>query len=225
MTRFTAAYSVDTDDEDEVLDVIDEIVDGSGDNPFFVAFSSIEGSSIVIVSTELPVDCIDDVSPTPLIVALSEAERYGDDALWIEPTSNTEAVKEIERIVEECTVDEALNSPLSIRSEAHYKPISQLPPKKGAKRATDAIKRLVSSPPNREEREGPKPPQNPVKSVKKPSSTDTGGEAKEQRKARPMPGKSKSDSSKDMASVKAKARDRLDREINEVDNIMDEWTV
>ena len=105
MTRFTAAYSVDTDDEDEVLDVIDEIVDGSGDNPFFVAFSSIEGSSIVIVSTELPVDCIDDVSPTPLIVALSEAERYGDDALWIEPTSHTEAVKEIERIVEECTVD------------------------------------------------------------------------------------------------------------------------
>lgn len=224
MTRFTAAYSVDTDDEDEVLDVIDEIVDGSGDNPFFVAFSSIEGSSIVIVSTELPVDCIDDVSPTPLIVALSEAERYGDDALWIEPTSHTEAVKEIERIVEECTVDEALNSPLSIRSEAHYKPISQLPPKKGAKRATDAIKRLVSSPPTREEREGPKPPQKPVKSAKKASSADA-GEAKEQRKARPMPGKPKSDSSKDMASVKAKARDRLDREINEVDNIMDEWTV
>ena len=27
MTRFTAAYSVDTDDEDEVLDAIDEIVD------------------------------------------------------------------------------------------------------------------------------------------------------------------------------------------------------
>lgn len=224
MTRFTAAYSVDTDDEDEVLDVIDEIVDGSGDNPFFVAFSSIEGSSIVIVSTELPVDCIDDVSPTPLIVALSEAERYGDDALWIEPTSHTEAVKEIERIVEECTVDEALNSPLSIRSEAHYKPISQLPPKKGAKRATDAIKRLVSPPPTREEREGPKPSQNPVKSAKKASSPDTSGE-KEQRKARPMPGKQKSDSSKDMASVKAKARDRLDREITEVDNIMDEWTV
>lgn len=224
MTRFTAAYSVDTDDEDEVLDVIDEIVDGSGDNPFFVAFSSIEGSSIVIVSTELPVDCIDDVSPTPLIVALSEAERYGDDALWIEPTSHTEAVKEIERIVEECTVDEALNSPLSIRSEAHYKPISQLPPKKGAKRATEAIKRLVPSPPTREEREGPKPSQKPVKSAKKASSADA-GEAKEQRKARPMPGKPKSDSSKDMASVKAKARDRLDREINEVDNIMDEWTV
>lgn len=224
MTRFTAAYSVDTDDEDEVLDVIDEIVDGSGDNPFFVAFSSIEGSSIVIVSTELPVDCIDDVSPTPLIVALSEAERYGDDALWIEPTSHTEAVKEIEKIVEECTVDEALNSPLSIRSEAHYKPISHLPPKKGAKRATEAIKRLVSSPPTREEREGPKPPQKPVKSAKKASSADA-GEAKEQRKARPMPGKPKSDSSKDMASVKAKARDRLDREINEVDNIMDEWTV
>lgn len=224
MTRFTAAYSVDTDDEDEVLDVIDEIVDGSGDNPFFVAFSSIEGSSIVIVSTELPVDCIDDVSPTPLIVALSEAERYGDDALWIEPTSHTEAVKEIERIIEECTVDEALNSPLSIRSEAHYKPISQLPPKKGAKRATDAIKRLVSSPPTREEREGPKPSQKPVKSAKKASSADA-GEAKEQRKARPMPGKQKSDSSKDMASVKAKARDRLDREITEVDNIMDEWTV
>lgn len=224
MTRFTAAYSVDTDDEDEVLDVIDEIVDGSGDNPFFVAFSSIEGSSIVIVSTELPVDCIDDVSPTPLIVALSEAERYGDDALWIEPTSHTEAVKEIERIIEECTVDEALNSPLSIRSEAHYKPISQLPPKKGAKRATEAIKRLVASPPTREEREGSKPPQKPVKSAKKSSPADT-GEAKEQRKARPMPGKSKSDSSKDMASVKAKARDRLDREINEVDNIMDEWTV
>ena len=224
MTRFTAAYSVDTDDEDEVLDVIDEIVDGSGDNPFFVAFSSIEGSSIVIVSTELPVDCIDDVSPTPLIVALSEAERYGDDALWIEPTSHTEAVKEIERIVEECTVDEALNSPLSIRSEAHYKPISHLPPKKGTKRATDAIKRLVSSPPIREEGEGLKPSQNPVKSAKKASSSDTSGE-KEQRKARPMPGKPKSDSSKDMASVKAKARDRLDREINEVDNIMDEWTV
>lgn len=224
MTRFTAAYSVDTDDEDEVLDVIDEIVDGSGDNPFFVAFSSIEGSSIVIVSTELPVDCIDDVSPTPLIVALSEAERYGDDALWIEPTSHTEAVKEIERIVEECTVDEALNSPLSIRSEAHYKPISQLPPKKGAKRATEAIKRLVSSPPTQEEREGPKPSQKPVKSAKKASSADA-GEAKEQRKARPMPGKPKSDSSKDMASVKAKARDRLDRKINEVDNIMDEWTV
>lgn len=224
MTRFTAAYSVDTDDEDEVLDVIDEIVDGSGDNPFFVAFSSIEGSSIVIVSTELPVDCIDDVSPTPLIVALSEAERYGDDALWIEPTSHTEAVKEIERIVEECTVDEALNSPLSIRSEAHYKPISQLPPKKGAKRATEAIKRLVSSPPTREEGKGPKPPQKPIKSAKKASSADA-GEAKEQRKARPMPGKPKSDSSKDMASVKAKARDRLDREINEVDNIMDEWTV
>ena len=224
MTRFTAAYSVDTDDEDEVLDVIDEIVDGSGDNPFFVAFSSIEGSSIVIVSTELPVECIDDVSPTPLIVALSEAERYGDDALWIEPTSHTEAVKEIERIVEECTVDEALNSPLSIRSEAHYKPISQLPPKKGANRATDAIKRLVSSPPIREEGEGPKASQKPVKSAKKASSADT-SEAKEQRKARPMPGKPKSDSSKDMASVKAKARDRLDREINEVDNIMDEWTV
>ena len=224
MTRFTAAYSVDTDDEDEVLDVIDEIVDGSGDNPFFIAFSSIEGSSIVVVSTELPVDCIDDVSPTPLIVALSEAERYGDDALWIEPTSHTEAVKEIERIVEECTVDEALNSPLSIRSEAHYKPISHLPPKKGAKRATDAIKRLVSSPPIREEGEGLKPSQNPVKSAKKASSPDTSGE-KEQRKARPMPGKQKSDSSKDMASVKAKARDRLDREITEVDNIMDEWTV
>lgn len=224
MTRFTAAYSVDTDDEDEVLDVIDEIVDGSGDNPFFVAFSSIEGSSIVIVSTELPVDCIDDVSPTPLIVALSEAERYGDDALWIEPTSHTEAVKEIERIVEECTVDEALNSPLSIRSEAHYKPISQLPPKKGAKRATDAIKRLVSSPPIREEREGLKPSQKPVKSAKRASSANTSGE-KEQRKARPMPGKQKSDSSKDMAFVKAKARDRLDREITEVDNIMDEWTV
>ena len=224
MTRFTAAYSVDTDDEDEVLDVIDEIVDGSGDNPFFVAFSSIEGSSIVIVSTELPVDCIDGVSPTPLIIALSEAERYGDDALWIEPTSHTEAVKEIERIVEECTVDEALNSPLSIRSEAHYKPISQLPPKKGAKRATEAIKRLVASPHTREEREGPKPTQKPVKIAKKASSPDTSGE-KEQRKARPMPGKPKSDSSKDMASVKAKARDRLDREINEVDNIMDEWTV
>ena len=224
MTRFTAAYSVDTDDEDEVLDVIDEIVDGSGDNPFFVAFSSIEGSSIVIVSTELPVDCIDDVSPTPLIVALGEAERYGDDALWIEPTSHTEAVKEIERIVEECTVDEALNSPLSIRSEAHYKPISQLPPKKGAKRATEAIKRLVSSPPTREDGKGPKPPQKPIKSAKKASSPDTSGE-KEQRKARPMPGKQKSDSSKDMASVKAKARDRLDREITEVDNIMDEWTV
>lgn len=224
MTRFTAAYSVDTDDEDEVLDVIDEIVDGSGDNPFFVAFSSIEGSSIVIVSTELPVDCIDDVSPTPLIVALSEAERYGDDALWIEPTSHTEAVKEIERIVEECTVDEALNSPLSIRSEAHYKPISQLPPKKGAKRATEAIKRLVSSPPTREEGKGSNPPQKPVKSAKKASSADTSGE-KEQRKARPMPGKQKSDSSQDMASVKAKARDRLDREITEVDNIMDEWTV
>lgn len=225
MTRFTAAYSVDTDDEDEVLDVIDEIVDGSGDNPFFVAFSSIEGSSIVIVSTELPVDCIDDVSPTPLIVALSEAERYGDDALWIEPTSHTEAAKEIERIVEECTVDEALNSPLSIRSEAHYKPISHLPPKKGTKRATEAIKRLVSSPPTREEREGPKPPQKPVKSVKKASSPDTTSGEKDQRKARPMPGKQKSDSSKDMASVKAKARDRLDREITEVDNIMDEWTV
>lgn len=224
MTRFTAAYSVDTDDEDEVLDVIDEIVDGSGDNPFFVAFSSIEGSSIVIVSTELPVECIDDVSPTPLIVALSEAERYGDDALWIEPTSHTEAVKEIERIVEECTVDEALNSPLSIRSEAHYKPISQLPPKKGAKRATEAIKRLVSSPPIREEREGLKPSQKPVKSAKRASSANTSGE-KEQRKARPMPGKQKSDSSKDMASVKAKARDRLNREITEVDNIMDEWTV
>lgn len=224
MTRFTAAYSVDTDDEDEVLDVIDEIVDGSGDNPFFVAFSSIEGSSIVIVSTELPVECIDGVSPTPLIVALSEAERYGDDALWIEPTSHTEAVKEIERIIEECTVDEALNSPLSIRSEAHYKPISHLPPKKGAKRATEAIKRLVSSPPIREEREGPKSSQKPVKSAKKASSPDTSGE-KEQRKARPMPGKQKSDSSQDMASVKAKARDRLDREINEVDNIMDEWTV
>lgn len=224
MTRFTAAYSVDTDDEDEVLDVIDEIVDGSGDNPFFVAFSSIEGSSIVVVSTELPVDCIDDVSPTPLIVALSEAERYGDDALWIEPTSHTEAVKEIERIVEECTVDKALNSPLSIRSEAHYKPISHLPPKKGTKRATDAIKRLVSSPPTREEGKGLKPSQNPVKSAKKASSPDTSGE-KEQRKARPMPGKQKSDSSKDMASVKAKARDRLDREITEVDNIMDEWTV
>lgn len=224
MTRFTAAYSVDTDDEDEVLDVIDEIVDGSGDNPFFVAFSSIEGSSIVIVSTELPVDCIGDASPTPLIIALSEAERYGDDALWIEPTSHTEAVKEIERIVEECTVDEALNSPLSVRSEAHYKPISQLPPKKGAKRATDAIKRLVSSPPIREEREGPKASQKPVKSAKKASPADT-SEVKEQRKARPMPGKQKSDSSKDMASVKAKARDRLDREINEVDNIMDEWTV
>ena len=208
MTRFTAAYSVDTDDEDEVLDVIDEIVDGSGDNPFFVAFSSIEGSSIIIVSTELPVDCIDDVSPTPLIVALSEAERYGDDALWIEPTSHTEAVKEIERIIEECTVDEALNSPLSIR----------------AKRATEAIKRLVSSPPTREEGKGPKPPQKPIKSAKKASSPDTIGE-KEQRKARPMPGKQKSDSSKDMASVKAKARDRLDREITEVDNIMDEWTV
>ena len=224
MTRFTAAYSVDTDDEDEVLDVIDEIVDGSGDNPFFVAFSSIGGSSIVIVSTELPVDCIDDVSPTPLIVALSEAERYGDDALCIEPTSHTEAAKEIERIVEECTVDEALNSPLSIRSEAHYKPISHLPPKKGTKRATDAIKRLVSSPPTREEGKGPKPPQKPIKSTKKASSPDTSRE-KEQRKACPMPGKQKSDSSKDMASVKAKARDRLDREITEVDNIMDEWTV
>ena len=74
MTRFTAAYSVDTDDEDEVLDAIDEIVDDSGDDPFFVAFSSIEGSSIVITSTELPVGDVDGISPIPLLVALSEAE-------------------------------------------------------------------------------------------------------------------------------------------------------
>lgn len=235
MTRFTAAYSVDTDDEDEVLDAIDEIVDDSGDDPFFVAFSSIEGSSIVIASTELPADDVDGISPIPLLIALSEAERYGDNALWIEPASHSEATKEIDRIVKECTIDEALNSPLSTRSEAHYKPISYLPPKKGARQATEAVKRLVAgSSPTRgpEEEKEEKAAQKPVKKAQAPvkkatkahsSGTEDGG--REKRKARPMPGKSQSGSSEDMASVKAKARERIERELREVDELMDEWTV
>lgn len=236
MTRFTAAYSVDTDDEDEVLDAIDEIVDDSGDDPFFVAFSSIEGSSIVIASTELPADDVDGISPISLLIALSEAERYGDNALWIEPASHSEATKEIDRIVKECTIDEALNSPLSTRSEAHYKPISYLPPKKGARQATEAVKRLVagSSPtrgPEGEEKEKKaaqkpaKKAQDPVKKATKAHSSGTGDGGREKRKARPMPGKSQSGSSEDMASVKAKARERIERELREVDELMDEWTV
>lgn len=235
MTRFTAAYSVDTDDEDEVLDAIDEIVDDSGDDPFFVAFSSIEGSSIVITSTELPVGDVDGISPIPLLVALSEAERYGDNALWIEPASHSEATKEIDRIVKECTIDEALNSPLSTRSEAHYKPISYLPPKKGARQATEAVKRLVaaSSPtrgPEEEkaEKAAQKPAkssQHPIKKATKAHSSGTGDGEREKRKARPMPGESQSGSSEDMASVKAKARERIERELREVDELMDEWTV
>ena len=233
MTRFTAAYSVDTDDEDEVLDAIDEIVDDSGDDPFFVAFSSIEGSSFVITSTELPVGDVDGISPIPLLVALSEAERYGDNALWIEPASHSEATKEIDRIVKECTIDEVLNSPLSTRSEAHYKPISYLPPKKGARQATEAVKRLVSasSPtrgPEEKEKAAQKPErkaQAPVKKATKAHSSGTGDGERKKRKARPMPGKVQSDSSEDMASVKAKARERLERELREVDELMDEWTV
>lgn len=232
MTRFTAAYSVDTDDEDEVLDAIDEIVDDSGDDPFFVAFSSIEGSSIVIASTELPAGDVDGISPIPLLIALSEAERYGDNALWIEPASHSEATKEIDRIVKECTIDEALNSPLSTRSEAHYKPISYLPPKKGARQATEAVKRLVAgSSPTRgpeEEKAAQKPEkkaQAPVKKATKAHSSGTGDGGREKRKARPMPGKSQSGSSEDMASVKAKARERIERELREVDELMDEWTV
>lgn len=232
MTRFTAAYSVDTDDEDEVFDAIDEIVDDSGDDPFFVAFSSIEGSSIVIASTELPAGDVDGISPIPLLVALSEAERYGDNALWIEPASHSEATKEIDRIVKECTIDEALNSPLSPRSEAHYKPISYLPPKKGARQATEAVKRLVAaSSPTRgpeEEKAAQKPAkkaQAPVKKATKAHSSGTGDGEREKRKARPMPGKGQSDSSEDMASVKAKARERIERELREVDELMDEWTV
>ncbi|WP_314690509.1 hypothetical protein [uncultured Rothia sp.] len=235
MTRFTAAYSVDTDDEDEVLDAIDEIVDDSGDDPFFVAFSSIEGSSFVITSTELPVGDVDGISPIPLLVALSEAERYGDNALWIEPASHSEATKEIDRIVKECTIDEALNSPLSTRSEAHYKPISYLPPKKGARQATEAVKRLVAaSSPTRgpEEEKAEKAAQKPAKSAQAPvkkaqkaHSSGTGDGGREKRKARPMPGKSQSGSSEDMASVKAKARERIERELREVDELMDEWTV
>lgn len=235
MTRFTAAYSVDTDDEDEVLDAIDEIVDDSGDDPFFVAFSSIEGSSFVITSTELPAGDVDGISPIPLLVALSEAERYGDNALWIEPASHSEATKEIDRIVKECTIDEALNSPLSTRSEAHYKPISYLPPKKGARQATEAVKRLVagSSPtrgPEEEkaEKAAQKPAkkaQAPVKKATKAHSSGTGDGGREKRKARPMPGKGQSGSSEDMASVKAKARERIERELREVDELMDEWTV
>lgn len=232
MTRFTAAYSVDTDDEDEVLDAIDEIVNDSGDDPFFVAFSSIEGSSIVITSTELPAGDVDGISPIPLLVALSEAERYGDNALWIEPASHSEVTKEIDRIVKECTIDEALNSPLSTRSEAHYKPISYLPPKKGARQATEAVKRLVAaSSPTREpeeEKAAQKPEkkaQAPVKKATKAHSSGTGDGGREKRKARPMPGKSQSGSSEDMASVKAKARERIERELREVDELMDEWTV
>lgn len=232
MTRFTAAYSVDTDDEDEVLDAIDEIVDDSGDDPFFVAFSSIEGSSIVITSTELPAGDVDGISPIPLLVALSEAERYGDNALWIEPASHSEATKEIDRIVKECTIDEALNAPLSTRSEAHYKPISYLPPKKGARQATEAVKRLVAaSSPTRgpeEEKASQKPAkkaQAPVKKATKAHSSGAGDGGREKRKARPMPGKRQSDSSEDMASVKAKARERIERELREVDELMDEWTV
>lgn len=235
MTRFTAAYSVDTDDEDEVLDAIDEIVDDSGDDPFFVAFSSIEGSSIVITSTELPVGDVDGISPIPLLVALSEAERYGDNALWIEPASHSEATKEIDRIVKECTIDEALNSPLSTRSEAHYKPISYLPPKKGARQATEAVKRLVAaSSPTRgpEEEKAKKAAQKPAKSSRHPikkatkaHSSGTGDGEREKQKARPMPGKRQSGSSEDMASVKAKARERIERELREVDELMDEWTV
>lgn len=232
MTRFTAAYSVDTDDEDEVLDAIDEIVDDSGDDPFFVAFSSIEGSSIVITSTGQPAGDVDGISPIPLLIALSEAERYGDNALWIEPASHSEATKEIDRIVKECTIDEALNSPLSTRSEAHYKPISYLPPKKGARQATEAVKRLVagSSPTRRpeEEKAAQKPErkaQAPVKKATKAHYSGTGDGGREKRKARPMPGKSQSGSSEDMASVKAKARERIERELREVDELMDEWTV
>ena len=235
MTRFTAAYSVDTDDEDEVLDAIDEIVDDSGDDPFFVAFSSIEGSSFVITSTELPVGDVDGISPTPLLIALSEAERYGDNALWIEPASHSEATKEIDRIVKECTIDEALNSPLSTRSEAHYKPISYLPPKKGARQATEAVKRLVAAssptrgPEEEKEKKAAQKPakkaQDPVKKATKAHSSGTGDGGREKRKARPMPGKSQSGSSEDMASVKAKARERIERELREVDELMDEWTV
>lgn len=227
MTRFTAAYSVASDDEDEVFDVIDEIIEDSGDDPLYVAFSSVEKSSIVIVSTELPVDDVDGTTPIPLIVALSEAERYGDGALWIEPDSHNKATREIEKIVAECVVDEVLNTPLSTRSEAHYKPISHLPPKKGAKRATEAVKRLVAASPSSrgpEGEKGEKAAQKPAKEARKASSPSTRDE-REKRKARPMPGKQHHDSSRDMASVKAKAKERREREMDEVNKLMDEWTV
>ena len=118
------------------------------------------------------------------------------------------------------------------RSEAHYKPISYLPPKKGARQATEAVKRLVAgSSPTRgpeEEKAAQKPAkssQHPIKKATKAHSSGTGDGEREKRKARPMPGKVHSDSSEDMASVKAKARERIERELREVDELMDEWTV
>lgn len=221
--RFVAAYSIDDEDEDSVLDAIDNIVGDSGDSSRFVAFSTIEGSSFIIVSTEEPVPDDGDAVPVPLVVALSEAERYGDDAVWFEPTSHHEGRRELDAIINDCVIDEALEAPLSTRSEAHYKPLSTLPPKKGSKRALAAIKGLDPSPAP----PAPSPSPEPARAQEKASerSREESPAPARTRKARPMPKKAQSDSSEDMALVKARAKDRVKQDEADIDRLMDEWTM
>lgn len=132
--RFVGAYTVDTEDGDEILDILDDHFLKEGDEGVeYLAFSTKFDSSYLIVSLK---DCpprVSGVKPCPLPSALSELEHYGDSALWLEPTSRAKAEERLKVILRELEV----KRPLADKSELEASrkspsPERPFPPRKSA---------------------------------------------------------------------------------------------
>ena len=116
--RFVGAYLVPTDDSDECIEIVEELV-GDDDSAEFVVFSIESGSALIVISTEEFSDLsVKGASSISVPYAINSEVVYETE--WIDPPVSSLGREILKKIANDITRDTSLESSLSTSSRLHF---------------------------------------------------------------------------------------------------------
>lgn len=119
--RFAAAYVIDSENEDDVLDALDELLNAVTEDSVYAAASIVEGKTTLFISAQEPPQSISMSRPTPLPMAVNDMKLFAKDVVWVEPESSSDGMKAVDLIMEDYRqrwIDEEIKGELDIFASA-----------------------------------------------------------------------------------------------------------